>query len=113
ALTASAFVEAFAIAMRAARIADHLAAPLMISIPLGIGGMAPSGGLSGVMSPTVIGIESLEFGSWMTTIGSTLRSLWKVNCSCSTFEYASASTARVGCTGPTLICGPQYATLMP
>ena len=86
---------------------DRLPVPGIGSILLGIGGISPSGGFSGVMSGIGIGIGIFVSAFWMKTIGSTLCSASKLNVSDSTFFAESMSTLSAGCGTPTFTCGPQ------
>ena len=57
------------------------------------------------LAPAWIG--ALLIGSWKNTIGISLRSLSKLNDSCSTLVWASILAVSAGCGSPTRISGPQ------
>src|SRR5260221_6347202 len=93
--------------------AERCAVSSSFSILGGSGGMRPSGGFSGVMSGIGIGIGTLVVLSWKNTMGIVLRSLSKLNDTCSTLLIASILVVRAGWGSPTRISGPQYALDVP
>ena len=73
----------------------------------GSGGIAPSGGLSGVTSGISTGIGALLALSWKNTIGIFLRSRSKLKLMLSTLLAPSMLVVSAGCGSPTRISGPQ------
>ncbi|MNN56023.1 hypothetical protein D3C81_1709310 [compost metagenome] len=72
-----------------------------------MGGSAPSGGLSRLMSGIGNGIGNLVSGFWMNTMGRLALVLSTLNDSASTLLWASIPRFSAGCGTPSLISGPQ------